>query len=167
VGEAPNVFRIGLLGNVAVTVWLGRLDRAAAQVFARVTTQALDMLQGARGSSVQMINDRVQLPDADTRDVLVQLMRDSAPRTACVSIIIDGRGFWASAVRGFVTSLGVLAPRSFDIHAHTSSAEVIAWLPAEHHKRTGVTIVPEQLEQLLLVGKGWLDEATRGPLREP
>jgi len=167
VGEYPNVFRIGLLGHAAVTVWLGKLHRAAAVSFARVTSEALDMMHGERGSSVQMIDERVQLPDVDTRDVLVKIMRDSAPRTACVSIVIDGGGFWASAVRGFVTSLGVLAPRTFDIHAHASIAQVLDWLPVEHHKRTGVSLDPAQLAHLLAVGKQWQQEAASGSVSRP
>jgi hypothetical protein len=155
VGEAPGVFRVGMLGRLTVTVWFDRLDTASAQVLARVNDELIARLAGERISSVHMVNNRVKLPDAEALDMLAKIMRDSGNTIACATVIIDGGGFWASALRSFVTGMRVLAPGSIDLHAHASIAEVLAWLPAEHFKRAGTHLEVEQLERLLLAGKGW------------
>jgi hypothetical protein len=163
VGEFPSVFRVGMLGCVTVIAWFGRLEKASAEVLARVTVDCVARLQGRVGSSVHLVDARVKLPDADAREVLAQIMRTSARDVACVSVVVDGGGFWASAMRSFITSLSVLAPRSVELHAHASIDQVLAWLPPEHHKRTGVTVQRDALERLLLTGKGWQDDAARTP----
>ena len=85
-------------------------------------------------------------------------MRDSAAGIACVAVIIDGSGFWASALRGFITGLQVLAPGTLDLHAHASIDQVLAWLPTEHHKRTGVQLDVKPIALLLRAGKSWLTQ---------
>jgi hypothetical protein len=155
IGEAPRVFRVATLGHVTVTAWFGQLDKASAHVLARLNDDVIARLKGERVSSVHLVNNRVKLPDADARDVLAKIMRDSAKSVACATVIIDGGGFWASALRSFITGLRVLAPGSIDLHAHASIAEVLAWLPAEHFKRAGTQVEAAELERLLLAGKRW------------
>jgi hypothetical protein len=158
IGEAPRVFRVAMLGRLALTAWFGQLDKASAQVLARVNDDVITRLNGERCSSVHLVNTRVKLPDADARDVLAKIMRDSVKSVACATVIIDGGGFWASALRSFITGLRVLAPGSIDLHAHASIAEVLAWLPAEHFKRAGTQVDAAQLERLLVAGKRWLEQ---------
>ena len=160
VGECPGVFRVGMYLNLAVTAWFGRLDKPAAQVLAQVTRTVLERLNGGRGMSVHLVDDRVQLPEPSTREDLVQIMRDSA-QFACVSVIVDGRGFWASAFRGFITSVRVLGPRSYRVHEHGSIAEAVAWIPAEAQKLTGVTLDPAVLERALSTAKHWQEQFRR------
>jgi hypothetical protein len=155
IGEAPGVFRVAMLGHLTVTAWFAQLDKASAHVLARVNDDLIARLKGERVSSVHLVNNRVKLPDAGARDVLAKIMRDSAKSVACVTVIIDGDGFWASALRSFVTGLRVLAPGSIDLHAHASIAEVLAWLPPEHFKRAGTHVDAGQLERLLVAGKRW------------
>jgi hypothetical protein len=144
-----------MLGRLTVTAWFDQLDKPSAQVLARVNDDLIARLAGERVSSVHLVNSRVKLPDAETREMLAKIMRDSTTALACATVIIDGGGFWASALRSFVTGMRVLAPGSIDLHAHASVAEVMTWLPAEHLKRTGTPIDTEQLERLLQAGKQW------------
>jgi hypothetical protein len=158
IGEAPRVFRAGQLGHLTVTSWFGQLDKPSAQVLARVNDDIIARMKGERVSSVHLVNNRVKLPDADARDVLAKIMRDSIKSVACATVIIDGGGFWASALRSFITGLRVLAPGSIDLHAHASIAEVLAWLPAEHFKRAGTHVDAAELERLLSTGKHWQEQ---------
>src|SRR5688572_27614214 len=102
------------------------------------------------------MDQRMRIPESDVRDVVVQLIRYSAPHVACVAVILNSTGFLASAIRSFITGLRVLAPRSFDIHVYTALPEVIEWLPAEHARRAGVAVDPAKLETLLQTGMRWL-----------
>jgi hypothetical protein len=157
-GEVASVFRVGLLGQLTVTVWFGRPDKAAALVLSRISDDCIARMHGEQGSSVHLVNARVKLPDADARDVLAQIMKNSGNAVACAAVVVDGGGFWASALRSFITGLRVLAPGTVDLHAYASIQEVLAWLPAEHHKRTGKTLAVEQVERLLSLGKTWQDQ---------
>jgi hypothetical protein len=157
-GEVASVFRVGLLGQLTVTVWFARPDKAAALTLSRVSDDCIARMRGELGSSVHMVNARVKLPDAETRDVLAQIMKNTGNALACAAVIVDGGGFWASALRSFVTGLRVLAPGTVDLHAYASIQEVLAWLPAEHHKRTGKTLAVEQVERLLSLGKSWQEQ---------
>lgn len=159
VGEAPHSFRTGILGNVTVTAWFGRLDLTAAQMLGRVTEDVIRRLGGQRGSSVHLVDAEIGFPDALTREQLAQISRSSAEQMGCVCVVLDGQGFWVSAFRGVLTSLHALAPKAFDIHASASTAEVVSWLPKEHLKRTGATIRPEALQRLLETGERWRHEA--------
>ena len=157
VGEMPLAFRIGMLGPVVVTCWFGPADAAAARGLARVTNDVIARQQGQRFSNVHLIDRRVRIPDAETRAVLVQLAHDTAAHIACVGVIIEGEGFWASAVRGVITGLRAITPRSAHIHAYASIAQIVDWLPSEHEKRTGVPIDRGQVEYLLQEAKRWRD----------
>ena len=160
VGEMPHAFRIGMVGPVVATRWFGPADAAAARALARVTSDVIARQQGQRFSNVHLIDRRVRIPDAETRGVLVQLGHETAGHLACVGVIIEGEGFWASAVRGVITGLRVITP-SLDIHAHASIAQVLNWLPSEHEKRTGVPIDRAQVEHLLREAKRWRDAESR------
>lgn len=159
VGGYPGVFRAGQLDQLVVTSWFAPVSLPAAHELVRATENVIARIGTQRFSTVHLMDRRMRIPESDVRDVVVQLTRDSAPHVACVAVILNGTGFWASAIRSFLTGLRVLAPRSFDIHVHTSVAEVIDWLPAEHAQRTGVTIDAATLQTLLQTGNEWLDGA--------
>jgi hypothetical protein len=158
-GEAPGVFRSTMFDQIAITVWLGRLDAKSASVLAQVTRDTMKRLGNQRASSIHMINPRVKLPDADARSALVEIMQESGASVACVAIIVEGSGFWASALRGFITSVRVLGPRSYNLHEHGSIAEVVKWLPAEHFKHTGKHVDAGVLERNLFAARAWQDQA--------
>lgn len=152
--EFPGVFRAGLVGRIAITAWLGQLDMNSVEVYARFITGFLAQVAATRGSVVHLVNERVALPPSGTRPVLAKMMENTEP-LACTSVVIEGSGFWASAVRGFLTGMRLLGPSSFRMHEHATLADVVAWLPAEHEKLTGEHIDPEELAHCLRIAKRW------------
>ena len=75
---------------------------------------------------------------------------------ACVGIALLGAGFWASALQSMITGLLMVAPRGFALRFAGDPAELGAWLPREHSRRTGVEIdargLAQAVDQVLRVG---------------
>lgn len=91
-------------------------------------------------SVVHIISKGPALPDAATRERLKTLLEANAKTLACVAIVLDGRGFWASAVRSFLVGLRLVSPRTVNMQVFSTAEEVAAWLPDVHLQRTGVRI---------------------------
>jgi hypothetical protein len=100
-------------------------------------------------SVVHLISRGPALPDAATRERLKTLMEGNSKTLACVAVILDGRGFWASAVRGFLVGLRLVSPRTITMQVFSTSEEVAAWLPEIHLQRTGVQVDANELLQVI------------------
>jgi hypothetical protein len=62
---------------------------------------------------------------------------------------MGGDGFWASAVRSFVTGLSVLVRGPFELGIFGQLDELAQWLPEIHGSRTGVSMLSSELIQVL------------------
>jgi hypothetical protein len=100
-------------------------------------------------SVVHLISKGPALPDAPTRERLKTLMEGNSKTLACVAIVLDGRGFWASAVRSFLVGLRLVSPRTINMQVFSTSEEVAAWLPEIHLQRTGVKVDPAELLEVI------------------
>lgn len=158
VGECPGAFRTGMLQNITCTAWYGRLDGRSAEALVHVTRDVMTRLRGVRGSSVHLLDPSIGFPESSARECLAALSRESVGHLACVCVVLHGDGFWASAIRGFLTGMHTIAPNMFDIRASATTDQVLAFLPAEHRKRTGVQVTPEALHRLLESGQRWRSE---------
>jgi hypothetical protein len=96
-------------------------------------------------SVVHLISKGPALPEAPTRERLKTLMEANAKTLACVAIVLDGRGFWASAVRSFLVGLRLVSPRTITMQVFSTSQEVAAWLPEIHFQRTNVKVEASEL----------------------
>jgi len=105
-------------------------------------------------SVVHLISKGPALPDAPTRERLKTLLEGNTKTLACVAIILDGRGFWASAVRSFLVGLRLVAPRTFVMQVFSTPEEVAAWLPEQHLRRTGVRIDASEVLQAIHALRG-------------
>jgi hypothetical protein len=78
---------------------------------------------------------------------------------ACVGVVIDGPAFWTSAIRGLVTSVRLVSPRTFDLRIHAHPEELLTWFPPmEHARRTGTTLHPLGFRQCLEQAQAWIAE---------
>ena len=96
-------------------------------------------------SVIHVISKGPALPDSETRERLGMLLQAHSGSLACIGVILDGRGFWASAVRGFLVGLRLVAPRTFTMQVFSTPEEVAEWLPGPHKERTGVRLDPTEL----------------------
>jgi hypothetical protein len=121
----------------------------------------LDLIaSGARSTGVLAIaKANVPIPDAEVRDASSRLMRELSPYLLAGATVIDGGGFWASAVRSFLTAVYFVAKQPCPTKAFGSVEEACEWLGPR------VSQIPSQLvgaSQLVLQGSadpGVIDSA--------
>lgn len=157
IGEFPGVYRVGMLRNVTLTKWLGGpLGYDSAASIGALTHQIIADMHGQRWSSLHLIDSIVKMPDSAGRQELANVIRGTSDSMGgCIAVVIEADGFIASALRGLVTGLRVLAPRSFDVRIEATIADLLTWLPEEHYRRTGVDVGVKDIERLCSVGRSW------------
>ena len=134
----------GRLENVSIAIWA---TPATLEISKRLEAATFDLIRAyPQGiSSVHVILDKTPLPTAEARTHLREITERYAKNVACVGTVVDGDGFWASAMRSFLTSLHWLSRRPFKAHYASSIEELAEWLPPFHAQKTGVVIQPADL----------------------
>ena len=100
-------------------------------------------------SNIHIIAAGLPLANTEAREALATLMKTHDGRLACAGTVLDGTGFWASATRGVIMSLQLLAPSSFAMRTCASDAELVGWIIKPHAQRTGLTLDPQALERAM------------------
>ena len=150
VGEFPGVLRVCLWHNVIVACWYGDPSAQASNRLTAITQHILESRNAPdKVSYVHLVTGKLKLPDAATRAAFVESTNKYAHRTALSAVVVSGAGFWASAIRGFVTGIGMVAPRSLELRLYGTIEALVPWFPNEHARRTGVALDPELLLQNL------------------
>jgi|RhiMethySRZTD1v2_1073278.scaffolds.fasta_scaffold12487_10 hypothetical protein len=134
--------------NLMVVAWA---KAATLEISKKLETASVELIRAyPQGiSSVHVIFDKTPLPAADARNHLREITERYAANLACVGTVIDGGGFWASAMRSFLTSLHWLSRRPFKAHYASSIAELADWLPPPHAQKTGVIIQPAEFATVM------------------
>jgi hypothetical protein len=105
-------------------------------------------------SAVHIVANGVALPESATRAELNRLTDKYAPSLACFGTVIEGSGFWASAMQSFVTGLHWVSRRPFKSRIGPSMVEIAGWLPGPHAERTGVRFTPTEFIGVLNAARG-------------
>jgi hypothetical protein len=93
-----------------------------------------------RGSSVHVLYNRPELPEKRVRDEMARVTEDYADRTIASVLVLNGEGFWASAMRGLATSLHFLGSKRthFKFRVCASVAQAATWLaPVQNEHSRG------------------------------
>jgi hypothetical protein len=133
---------------VMIAVWKGQATALRVERFKKAIELMAERTPGYR-SNVHVILEGAALPTAEARKLFVALMKHHRDALACVVIVVNGTGFWASALRGAMTGLRALAPTSSGFHVAATIDNVVNWLPAVHELSTGVKLDPEELGDVL------------------
>lgn len=144
----PGVYASYLWKNVAIALWFGPLSPADIPAF-----EAGCKAQGAQHpEGLSLVNIMVpggkSMPTAEAREELGRIMREYRAASAEVVVVIPGAGFWASALRGLITAIAMLAP-NYHLHIAGNFVEVAEYLPGPHLARTGVALDPKELLRAL------------------
>ena len=134
--------------NVSIIVWATTATVAMCQKLDEVSAP-ITRAHPEGGSAVHIVLGSAPLPGPEARQVLGDLTKRYATHLACVGTVMEGTGFWASALQSLIISIHALANRTFKSRATTSIPEIAAWLPPHHAKRTGVMLSPRELERVL------------------
>jgi hypothetical protein len=82
----------------------------------------------AEGSvSVIAIHTTTSLPSDETRRAMLEAMRLAIPKTLSISIVVLGDGFWASAIRGVFTTLGLFTHAPYPRQVFCDEEEAVDW----------------------------------------
>ena len=134
--------------NVLVSVWEAQGTIVAIDRMLEAAT-AMPRI-AAKRSDIYIIAEGARLPEAGVRDHFVEVIQSHSIDLACVAVVVEGSGFWASALRSFVTGLHWLAPRSFDFRLHGSINEMITRLPPIHERLSGIHLDQNRFQKLML-----------------
>jgi hypothetical protein len=137
IDEDPGRYRFYKWQHVHLVVWVGPAVGATAR---RLGAATPPQPPGTQRSDVHIVTSGTALPSADARSGFVELMKQMDGDIACIGVVIEGGGFWASAMRSAVIGLSMMAPKTLPFRAMGSFEDLTAWLPAEHRRRTGITI---------------------------
>jgi hypothetical protein len=146
--EVPGEFVHFAWNNVELIVWSGTASAAGVQRLSQASTQRARELK-VKVSYVHVVAAGAGLPDADARGEFKQLRIRTTPWMACFVCVIESDGFWASAMRGLVTSLMTLQGERVTMKILGSLAEAAAWLPEPHARLSGIAIAQTQLMRVL------------------
>lgn len=125
--------------NITIVAWCSSPDAAAISRLARAgEAQVRAHAQGL--SDVHIVMGKISFPDAATREALITESRKAVPHVSTVAVVLGGEGFWASAMRSFITGIHVLLPGRVQLKLFGRVDELANWLPQIHSSRTGVDI---------------------------
>ncbi|MET0285656.1 MAG: hypothetical protein ABW352_14350 [Polyangiales bacterium] len=153
-GEHPGAMRVGRFRNLIVVAWSGPTTGAAVRTLIDLMVP-LHMGKSEVRSYVHMVPHAVALPDAEARAGLRYIMNRYEPFIACAGVLLEGSGFWVSAMRNVVIGLRLLTSTPFAYRIDTAVDDLLTWLPDEHYRRTGVRIAPNDVRTLLEQGSRW------------
>ena len=97
-------------------------------------------------SAIHIIANGVPLPDSATRAELNRLTDAFAKSLACIATVLEGSGFWASAMHSFVTGIQwVSSRRPFKSKIGSTLADAAGFVPTPHHEKTHVRVGSTEL----------------------
>ena len=134
--------------NVAIHVWT--VEATMALVDALDGLSATFISAHPEGiSAIHIIAKNPPLPPADVREALGKVTKRYANRLACVCHVVEGSGFWASALHGFLTGVHWLSRGPYRLHICSDIPAAARWVPAPHAGVTNVSIGVAELEEVL------------------
>jgi hypothetical protein len=147
VSTEPGVYGYESWKNMTIGVWVGQATLQAVRgVHALSREMELQYPEGR--SSIVFVADQVAAPTPEARQEMVAVYE--RPGLQCTAIILEGSGFWASGIRSMTSNLHRAAGSSMRLRVHTTIDEVIAWMPAEHQRCTGVALDCEELKRVVI-----------------
>ncbi len=145
----PGHFLFAAWKNVSIFIWRAQATGMAVLRLARAT----DPVYAAHPegvSNIHVVPAGTDLPTAEAQREMLALMKSRADRRACMVVVLGGSGFWASALRSFITSVRFVSPRSHALTILGSLEQAAFWLPRPHFERSGVWLERAELLAALL-----------------
>jgi hypothetical protein len=133
---SPGEYAFYRFGNLAINVWTGQPTGPAVRRLSELTTESRRSCPEGI-SSVHWIVQGVGLPTPEARAELRQLATRDGDHIACVGVVLNGQGFWASALRSALSGVLLVGPKAlFPLRIYGTAEELADWLPVEHVRRT-------------------------------
>jgi hypothetical protein len=168
--EAPRIVHdvpgcvMALWRNVLIVIW-GSAGTVALAEELRQASTTIVKAHPEGFSSLHFIVNGAGLPDSTARDELKKVAEQFAKQVACLGTVIDGKGFWASAIRSFFTGLVLFSRQPYKTHYAATIRDLAEWVVAPHAARTGVHLKSEDLARALSEVHARLRPAARSSRR--
>lgn len=133
---SPGEYAFYRFGNLAINVWTAQPTGAAVRRLEELTVESRRSCPEGI-SSVHWLVAGVGLPTQEARAELRQLATRHGDHIACVGVVLNGEGFWASALRSALSGILLVGPKAqFPLRLYGTAEELADWLPGEHVRRT-------------------------------
>lgn len=143
----PQIFCYSTFRNLTIAVWVGQATVSAVRSMGEIS-QRMVREHPEGHSSVVFILDKLPPPQPEARELLNRAFH-ARNDLACVAVVIEGTGFWASGMRSMIGNAHRAVATATAMHLNTTCEEVAEWLPPQHERRTGVALDPKELVQVL------------------
>ena len=145
----PRIYCYSAWQNLTLAVWVGQATGASVRNLGEISREMIRRHPEGH-SSVVFILDKIPAPTPEAREVLDKVFH-ARNDLACVSVVIEGSGFWASGMRSLMgnTHRAAAGATSTMLRLNTAIDEVVEWMPAEHARRTGVELDAEEFRRVL------------------
>lgn len=140
----PGHHAFGTLENVAIQVWLDRARDQDAKFMMDIGAQLTGAYPGGF-SNLHVVRAGTRMPTAGARAAFATMAREYGALLGEVLVVLDGSGFWVSAMHGLMTGVRLAAGGAVGFRSFENVEDAVQWLPAPHRQRTGVTISGSQV----------------------
>jgi hypothetical protein len=144
----PGHFGAFSWSNIMIMRWLQGGTGPTLERVARVREQ-MDGQHPEGVSVVYLVAASAGLPNPEARAAVGEMLARYRERRACLAVVFEGEGFWASAQRAAVTNVRMQVSDESEMNIFSSLAELIEWLPREHRRHTRVSIAGDEFRAIL------------------
>jgi hypothetical protein len=129
--------------GIGIVVWATQATAPHVQEMVKLTEEIGK--SHLRGSHVSLVVNRAPLPTYEARRAIHALTLRYEKNTICSATLIEGTGFWTSAVRSLVTSLHMVGRWSFELKTFSEIDALSDWLAPIHARGAGIDVPPQEL----------------------
>ena len=145
----PQQYGFYRWGNVAINVWNVPPSAASVRTLADLTAQSSRTFSEGI-SSVHWLTKAAGLPSREARAGLRDISVRYDDHIANVAAVLDGGGFWASAVRSALHGIVMTTHVKFVPRLYADLDGLLDWLPEAHQRATGVRVSASALRNRIL-----------------
>lgn len=143
----------GAWKNVFVAVWKIQANGAKVERLSKAIVRMTARAPGLR-SNVHVIVAGADLPTPEARAGFASLIKRNKDGIACMAMIVEGEGFWASAQRSATTGIQLEAGTSVESRLFRTVDAAATWLAPVHRDKTGVDLDVGELRAVLGAAPG-------------
>lgn len=145
----PGRFRYTAWKNLTISVWA---DQATVEAARRVTEVSKRVIaEHPEGhSTVVFILNGAPAPTPEAQAIFGELYNPTQSDLVCMGVVLEGEGFWASAMRSMILKLRMASPGRLTIRVQDTVDALLDWLPELHLERTQIALDRAELKSVLL-----------------
>jgi hypothetical protein len=145
----PRIYYYSAWQNLTLAVWVGQATGPSVRSLGDISREMVRRHPEGH-SSVVFILDKIPAPTPEAREILDKVFH-SRNDLSCVSVVIEGSGFWASGMRSLMgnTHRASAGATTTVLRLNTDIDDVVEWMPSEHLRRTGVELDPNEFRAAL------------------